>query len=372
MTSLTTIPRRVVATGSGAVTPFGDLGQSIAAVRAGRSALAPVRAFDASVFSESRGGECVEFDPRPWFRTPKTLKIADRRTQFAVAAAGMAFADSGLEASMAEEMGVLIGTNAHDIQVGDVGRALGPLREGDVCDIDYFGQRILRKLPPLWLLVNLPNMASAHVAIQLGAHGPNSTITTDWISGLQAIGEAAGWIGAGEADVVVAGGADCGILPLLYAALEEAGFFADGEPPFVPGEGAAVFVLEERTHALARGARILGEVTGYASSSGEGALQRTMVRAMRERPSASIDLLCDAALFKGTYRQEEERAIRALFPEPPVRFECNSLAGFAMAAAAPIALAVAIDSAPRQSMLISSLGAFGQAACLAVTTGEAL
>ena len=277
--------RRVVLTGSGAVTPFGDLSQSIEAVNTRRSALAPVRAFDTSAFREQRGGECHDFDARPWFRLPKTLKLADRCTRFAVAASAMAFADSGLDAESAAAAGVLIGTNTSDLQAGDLARAVGPLSDGDVCDIDYFGGRILRKLPPLWLLINLANMASAHVAIQLGAHGPNSTITTDWIGGLQAIGEAARWIADGDAEVVLAGGADCGILPFLYAALEEEGFFSGGDPAFVPGEGAAVFVLEEHGHARARGARILGEVTGYASSCGDDALSRTMSRAIRESGS---------------------------------------------------------------------------------------
>ncbi|MEO8137626.1 MAG: beta-ketoacyl synthase N-terminal-like domain-containing protein [Betaproteobacteria bacterium] len=234
--------RRAVLTGSGVVTPFGDLPQSIDAIRERRSALGPVRAFDASSFRESRGGECHAFDARPWFRIPKALKLADQRTRLAVAAASMACAAAHLDGPMAANAGVLVGSSTHDMQIADLGRALGPRSEGDVLDIDYFGTRILRKLPPLWLLVNLPNMASAHVAIQLGAHGPNSTITTDWISGLQAIGEAARWIADGDADVVIAGGADCGVLPMLYATLDEEGYFGGA---FVPGDGAALFVVEE-------------------------------------------------------------------------------------------------------------------------------
>ncbi|HEX8619160.1 MAG TPA: beta-ketoacyl synthase N-terminal-like domain-containing protein, partial [Thermoanaerobaculia bacterium] len=266
--------RRVVLTGSGAVTPFGDLQQSVDAVRAGRSALASVRAFDASSFRETRAGECHDFDARPWFRIPKALKLADQRTRLAVAAACRAFADARLDEELATNAGVLIGSSTHDMQTTDLGRALGPLTDGDVTDIDYFGSRILRKLPPLWLLINLPNMASAHVAIQLAAHGPNSTLTTDWISGLQAIGEAARWIGDNEADVVIAGGADCGVLPLLYATLDHEGYFG-GDSRFVPAEGAALFVLEELEHARRRGARILGEITGYSTAGGEGSLART-------------------------------------------------------------------------------------------------
>lgn len=370
--------RRVVLTGSGVVTPFGDRSQSIEAVRAGRSALAPVTAFDASAFAESRAGECTAFDARPWFRIPKALKLADRRTRFAVAAASMALVDAGLDYYTAANAGVVIGTNAHDVQVLDIARALGPLSDGDVCDIDYFGGRILRKLPPLWLLVSLSNMASAHVAIQLGALGPNSTITTDWISGLQAIGEAARWIAGNEAEVVLAGGADCGVLPLLYAAFDEEAYFNNSEPAFVPGEGAAIFVVEELDHAQARGARILAEVTGYASScstagssSAVEALSRTMSRAIEESGSSSVDLICDAALFAPSRRDDEERAIHGMFPTTPARFECNSLTGFAMAAAAPIALALASASAEHGTIIVNSLGSQSQAASLVVITGDA-
>lgn len=363
--------RRAVLTGSGVVTPFGDLQQSIDAVRERRSALGPVRAFDASSFRESRAGECHAFDARPWFRIPKALKLADQRTRLAVAAASMAYAAAGLDEQAAANAGVLVGSSTHDMQIADLGRALGPLSDGDVTDIDYFGARILRKLPPLWLLVNLPNMASAHVAIQLAAHGPNSTLTTDWISGLQAVGEAARWIADGEADVVIAGGADCGVLPLLYATLDQEGYFDGGT--FVPAEGAALFVVEALEHARARGAHILGEITGYASSTGDGALTRTMNNTMYQSGATSIDLLCDAALFAAPH-DEEERAIRDVFGTSPERFECNSLAGFAMGAAAPIALALApsviFAEAQRRNLLVNSLGAMRQAASLAVTTGD--
>jgi 3-oxoacyl-(acyl-carrier-protein) synthase len=366
--------RRAVITGSGVVTPFGELQQSIEAVRARRSALAPVRAFDASSFAESRAGECHDFDARPWFRIPKALKLADQRTRLGVAAACLAFADAGFADDAAANAGILVGSSSHDMQAVDVGRAVGSLSDGDVMDIDYFGARVLRKLPPLWLLVNLPNMASAHIGIQLGAHGPNSTLTTDWIAGLQAIGEAARWIEDGEAEVVIAGGADCGVLPILYATLDAEGYFDGGR--FVPAEGAALFVVEELAHARARGARILAEITGYATSTGTGALTRTMIKALGHRHPSSVDLLCDAALFAGTHADEEERAIRTVFTTPPPRFECNSVAGFAMAAAAPLALALAPSvafpagaSTRRRSLLVNALGSMQQAASLAVTTG---
>jgi 3-oxoacyl-[acyl-carrier-protein] synthase II len=356
--------RRVVVTGIGAVTPHGDLAQSRAAVAEGRSAIRPVTTFDAGSFKQSLGGECTTFDPRPWFRSAKTLKLTDRRTRLGVAAAGMAVADAALDAAAIESAGVVIGTSGSDLQTEDVGRALGGAREGDARDVDYFGGRVLRRLNPLWLLVNLANMASAHIAIQLGAHGPNSTITTDWIAGLQAIGEASRWIAGGESDVVIAGAADCGVLPFVFASFEESGFFEGGEPRFVPSEGAAAFVLEELEHARRRGARIVAEVVGYASTQGDlaTAARRSLHESNTKRDD--VDLVCDAAVFTPRHRELDDAAAAALFAGAPPRFECISLLGHALAAASPIALAIAAARQPRQTLLVNSVGAFGQAASL--------
>jgi 3-oxoacyl-(acyl-carrier-protein) synthase len=346
--------RRVVVTGIGIVTPFGDLAQTQAAIAAGRCALAPVQAFDASPFAESRGGECRTFDPKPWFRQPKALKLADRRTRLAVAAAGMAMADAGLAnaldvvgragdgerraaertalgeqrtaASDQRNLGVIIGTSGSDLQTEDCARAVGSPEDGDACDIAYFGARVLRKLNPLWLLVNLANMASAHVAIQLDARGPNSTVTTDWIAGLQAIGEAARWIACDEADVVIAGGADCGVLPFVYASLEQAGILGNG---FVPAEGAALFALESLDHAQERGARIYGEVTGTRSSA------------------LSTDAPHDAISTAGI----------------------ELFLGHALAAAAPIALALKLASGEvYDAFAVHATGSLGQTATLRMKT----
>ena len=110
---------------------------------------------------------------------------------------------------------------------------------------------------------------TAHVAIQVEARGPNSTVMTDWAAGLQAIGEGADWIRAGEADAVLAGGADTGLLPHAWAGFEQRGLFdvARGGA-FVPGEGAAVLLLEEAESARRRGAPVLGEIVAHASAAG--------------------------------------------------------------------------------------------------------
>ena len=298
--------RRAVITGAGAITPHGTLDETLHAVREGRSAVAPLRAFDGAVFGQPNGGE-ISVDMQPYFRIGKALKLTDRRTRYAVAAAVMAARDAALVCD--DATGVLVGSSGSDLQAEDLGRAVAG---GDPEAIDYFGGRVLRKLNPLWLLINLPNMASAHVAIQLEARGPNSTITTDWIAGLQAVAEAARWIEDGEADVVIAGGADCGVLPFVFAAYEQAGILAD----LVPADGAAMFVIEEESRARSRGARILARIA--------------------------------------------ENVGRALQPAP----DYTPLLGHALAAAAPIAMALRLREGP--GFVVTARGSMGQSASLAL------
>ena len=263
--------RRVVVTGIGAITPLGPtLAATLAALAADRSAIAPASIFDAGGFARTDSAEIRDWDPRPSFRVPKALKLTDRPARFAVAAARMALVDARWDVDdemRQESLAVVIGSSGSDLQARDLAHAMGDDPSGETAnDVPVFADRILNRLNPLWLLVSLPNMTSAHVAIQVQARGPNSTIMSDWTAGLQAIGEAAEWISAGEADAVLAGGADCGVHPFAYAAYQQAEYF-DGESRsgFVPGEGAAVLLLESHDAAIARGATPYAELRGYAS-----------------------------------------------------------------------------------------------------------
>ena len=272
--------RRVVITGIGAVTPLGpSLGATLDALAAGKSAVREATLFDATGFACANAAEVRNWDPRPSFRVPKALKLTDRPARFAVAAAEMALdhARWPRDEHRLDALGVVIGSSGSDLQVPDIGRALaGDEDARSATDIAYFAERMLSGLNPLWLLVSLPNMTSAHVAIQLQARGPNSTIMSDWVAGHQAIGEAAEWIRSGEADAVLAGGADSAIQPLAYAACQQAGFFEadqDGDG-LVPAEGAALFLLEERDAACARGATILGELHALLDPRGRQRVPR--------------------------------------------------------------------------------------------------
>lgn len=364
----TVTKRRAVITGAGAVTPLGtSIDATRERLRRGDSAIARVRRFDARACAADRAAEIDGFDARPFFRAPKALKITDERTRYAVAAASMALDDARLDAGTfdADRAGVIIGSSGSDLQAEDLGRAL---RGVDAEDLAAFGERILSGLNPLWLLVNLPNMVSAHVSIQFELRGPNSTVMTDWIAGAQAIGEAASWIAADEADVVLAGGADCGVLPFVFANYEQAGLF--DSPDLTLADGAALFVVEEREHARARGARVYAEVTGFGASAAPHAAELAMRDALAQAewtPHAATALL-SACVPHPTFRQVESDAMHAVFGDRQPRALPSPRAsiGFALAAAAPIDLALQLTSSDGEPMnlIANALGLDGQAASL--------
>lgn len=378
--------RRVVVTGCGAVTPLGDLPSSLAALTEGRSAVAPPALLDASPFAARLGAEVSGFDARAHFRKPKALKLTDRRTRLAVAAAAMAVDDAGLPAEALEAAGVLLGTASSDLLAADLARALAPDPDRrSAVDVPFFAGRVLDGLNPLWLLQVLPNLASAHVAIQLGARGPNSTAMTDAAAGLQAIGEAAAWIAADECDVVVAGGADTAMHPVAWAGYEQAGLFepdASGRR-LAPGEGSAALVLEERERSLARGARPRGELVGFGTASpaaGEQAassLARAVGEALAGRrgdgfpaPLLALDLLRPAS-----ERKALEAALRlaAGAAHDAAVLDLTPSSGHALAAAGPIAAALLLEglASPGAAILVASLGLNAQAAALLlVRAGE--
>jgi 3-oxoacyl-[acyl-carrier-protein] synthase II len=330
--------RRAVVTGLGLVTP---LGPSVAATRSaladGRSAVAPATLFDASPFASPLAGEVGALDARARFRVPKALKVCDRRTRFAVCAAAMALEDAGFPSGPCDGLGVAIGTSGSDLGADELSVAFARMDEPRhaVLDVSAFGEAVLDGLNPLWLLVHLPNMASAHVAIQLEARGPNTTVMTGWAAGLSAIVEGAAWIVEGRAVAVLAGGTDSGVHPFAFAAFEQAGLLSSASP-LVPAEGAAVVLLEEREAALARGVRVLAEVGGHALAAGPRL----------------------AALAAGAT------------PVPSARLE--RFAGNLLAAHAPAALVLALAEGLSSPVAAIAAGPAGEAAALLVLPPEGL
>jgi 3-oxoacyl-[acyl-carrier-protein] synthase II len=268
-----------VVTGIGLVTPLGwGLAANLEALSAGRRAVEPAETTPEG-WSLAR---VPDFDPRPHFRVPKAIKLTDRRTRMAVVAASMALADAGAgEGDLdPERFGVIVGTSGSDLQADELGSAMAGQADRAAGDIPYFSERILSDLNPLWLIVNLPNMVSAHIAIQLDARGPNSVVMTDWVAGLQAVAEGADWVRSGEADAVLAGGAEAGILPFVMSSYAQAGLGGPGG--LALADGAAVVLIEDARRAAERGARVYGEVLSAdgASGSDDGAVPA--LRAIRE------------------------------------------------------------------------------------------
>jgi 3-oxoacyl-[acyl-carrier-protein] synthase II len=278
--------RRVVVTGLGVVAPNG-VGKDAfwRACTEGQSGVGPIRSFDASGHAVQIAAEVSDFDVTPYLPPSqrKSLKIMSRAMRFAVGAAGLAVRDSGIELDKenSERVGVVMGTGLVPVDLPELMPSLV-----DACDeqgnlqTPRLGQNGSSALFPLWILKYLPNMVAAHISLALNAQGPNSTITTACVAGSQAVGEAFRLISRGDADVMLAGGADSRIDPLLILAYTALGALSlANRPPaevsrpfdgqrdgFVLGEGAGVLMLEELERARRRDAPIYAEVLGMGSS----------------------------------------------------------------------------------------------------------
>jgi 3-oxoacyl-[acyl-carrier-protein] synthase II len=282
----TSAVRRVVVTGLGVVAPNGmGKEQFWTACANGKSGVGAIRSFDASHHPVRIAAEVPEFDVTPFVPPShrKNVKIMSRAMRFAVGAAGLAVSDSGLELEREnpEQIGVVMGTGLVPVDLEELAPALVEAWNGDGrLQARQLGQHANGAIEPMWILKYLPNMAAAHISLALNLQGPNSTITTACVAGTQAVGEAARLIARGDADLMLAGGADSRIDPLLFLAYSALGALSRSDRPahevsrpfdarrdgFVLGEGAGVLVLEEMTRARKRGATIYAEVVGLGSS----------------------------------------------------------------------------------------------------------
>ncbi len=276
--------RRVVITGIGIVSPNGLGRQSFTdAISEGRSGVGPIESFDTSGQAIRIAGEVKGFDVMKYLgENKKNAKTMGRAIGFAVGAAAMAMEDSGIDVSRMDptRFGVCMGAGITPV---DIRELVEPIARGigdDGFSLSRFAAARAGSMDPLWLLKHLPNMAAAHLSILHHAMGPNSTVVTACAAGTQAVGDAFRLIGRGDADVMMAGGCDSRIDPLMLVAYEamkavshslrpasEVSRPFDGERDgFVLGEGAAVLILESLQHARRRKARIFAEVRGYGSS----------------------------------------------------------------------------------------------------------
>lgn len=321
--------RRVVITGMGAITPIGNsVDEFWAGVRQQKVGIDFITRFDALDYKAKLAAEVKNFDAKNYMDF-KMAKRMETFSQYAVAAAGEAIADAGLD--MADEDAYMAGTS--------VSSGIGSL---DAMEREH--KKLLEKGPsrinPLLVPLMITNMAAGNVAIAFGLKGKSLNVVTACASGTNAVGEGYRSIQSGEADIMVSGGTESAVTPIGiggFAALTALSASTDPKRASIPfdrdrsgfvmGEGAGILVLEELEHAKKRGAHIYAEITGYGCSNdafhitspaedGSGAA-RAMTNAMNEAGVRPADIDYINAHGTSTHHNDlfETRAIKLAFGE---------------------------------------------------------
>ena len=264
--------RRVVVTGMGVLSALGnDVASTWEGLVAGRSGIRTIASFDPSRLTSQMAGEVKDFDASGVLDR-KDIRRTDRYIQFGLVAARQAMDQAGLperlEGTLAEATGVILGTGLGGIGTLYEGMSTNALRGPD-------------RISPFLIPMGIPNVGAGQIAINFGMTGPNFATVSACATGGHAIGEASETIRRGDADVMIAGGAEAGIFEVLvggFAAMRalstrnddpEAASrpFDTGRDGFVCGEGAGVLVLEALEHGQARGAQPLAELVGYGATA---------------------------------------------------------------------------------------------------------
>ncbi|MGI5850603.1 MAG: beta-ketoacyl-ACP synthase II [Clostridiales bacterium] len=264
------MPKRVVITGLGAITPLGnDVDTFWDALKKGKNGIDIIDRFDVEKFTSKMAGLVRDFDPTTYIDRKEARRM-DRFTQFAVAASRAAMENASLDSKNidAKRFGVVLGTGIGGLETlenqTNILSAKGPNR-----------------VSPFFIPMMIANMAAGQISIAVGAKGINTTVVTACASSTNAIGEAFKAIRYGDADVILTGGCEATITPLALAGFcSMKALSTRNEDPktasrpfdahrdgFVMGEGAGILILESYDHALKRGANILAEVVGYGSTA---------------------------------------------------------------------------------------------------------
>lgn len=283
--------KRVVITGMGIVSPLGcDVETAYANAIAGMNAIKEIDSFDTSDLKVKIGAQVLDFDADKHL-SKREIRRQDLFSQYAVYAAKEAYLDSGIEGHInPEDIGVIVGSGMGGMQTfaQDLNKAF---------DGGY------GKIPPMFIPMIIPNMAAGNVAIALNAQGHCTCVATACAAGTHAIGDGYRMVANGDQVAMVVGGSEAGVSPYTLAGFNALTALSRNEDSsqaskpfdkdrdgFVLGEGAGILILEEREHAVARGAKIYGEMAGYGSTcdayhitapSGVGA-QRAMANAIKE------------------------------------------------------------------------------------------
>lgn len=333
------MPKRVVITGMGAITPLGnDVETFWEALKLGKNGIDKIDKFDVEDFSTQMAAQVKDFDPADYLDRKEARRM-DRFCQFAVAATYQAIKDANLDTEKLdkERFGVIIGSGIGGLET----------MENQTKTLVTKGPN---RISPFLVPMMIVNMAAGQISIAVGAKGINTTVVTACASATNAIGEAFNAIRYGKADVVITGGTEAPITPLALAGFcsmkamstrnqdpKTASRPFDAERDgFVMGEGAGILILESYEHAIERGANILAEIVGYGATAdayhitapspdGEGA-----ARAMKEAiQDAGIEpSMVDYINAHGTstpYNDKfETAAIKTVFKEHAYKLAVNS------------------------------------------------
>jgi 3-oxoacyl-[acyl-carrier-protein] synthase II len=331
--------RRVVVTGLGIVSPVGStVPQAWENILAGNSGIGPITSFDVSAFPVRFGGAVKDFKLEEYLSSKDARKM-DESIHYGIAASIQAVRDAGLEVTEenAERIGVAVGAGIGGI--GSIERGYSAYLEGGP-----------RKMSPFLIPSSIINMISGHVSIMLGLKGPNFAVVTACTTGTHNLGDAARKIVYGDADVMIAGGAEMATTPTgLGGFAASRALSTRNEDPqgasrpwdkdrdgFVLADGAGVLVLEEYEHAKARGAKIYCELVGYGmsgdayhmtspSEGGEGA-KRCMQNALRDAQldPSKVDYINAHGTSTPAGDKAETQAVKATFGEHAYKLAMSS------------------------------------------------
>ncbi len=330
--------RRVVVTGLGAITPIGNSVEEFwNGVKEEKIGFGPITYFDTEQYKCKLAAQVKDFDAGQYM-DKKAARRMELFCQYAVAAAGEAIRDAGLD--MEKEDPYMVGCN--------VGSGIGSLQAMER-EYDRLKEKGPNKIGPLMVPLMISNMAAGNVSITYGLKGKSLNVVTACATGTHSIGEAFRTIQYGDADVMVAGGTESSITPLGVAGFTALTALSDSADParcsipfdkdrsgFVMGEGSAVVILEELEHAKARGAKIYAEVIGYGCSSdayhitspaedGSGAA-KAMENAINDGGVSKEDIAYINAHGTSTHHNDlfETRAIKLAFGEHAKNLKINS------------------------------------------------
>ena len=330
--------RRVVVTGMGAITPIGNSVEEFwNGIKEGKTGFGPITYFDTADYRCKLAAEVKDFDPAQYM-DKKSARRMEQFCQFAVAAAGQAISDAGLD--MEQEDPYMVGCS--------VGSGIGSLQAMER-EYDRLKEKGPGRVGPMLVPLMISNMAAGNVSIAYGLKGKSLNVVTACATGTHSIGEAYRTIQYGDADVMVAGGTESSITPIGIAGFSALTALSFSEDPqrasipfdkdrngFVMGEGSAVVVLEELEHAKRRGAKIYAELIGYGCSSdayhitspaedGSGAAT-AMLNALKDGGVAPEKLTYINAHGTSTHHNDlfETRAIKLAFGEHAYDLKINS------------------------------------------------